>query len=161
VVKIGQEFTPQFQAQFQAPAKQQKKVPLNRNYSPNFGDNSSRKERKNYKRRFRRIVVLVAALFIFSGVLYGTYSFVRGRGISIGSVFGWRSEGVATSNMNLRPEPNARKDAIGFVPKDSRLRIVNSADNWYEVDVVEYGHPKQNADDADHGWVNKQYVDLR
>lgn len=122
------------------------------------------KQKPVVKRPLYRLVLLVTLLIAFSAVLYGTQALLRSRGFSLGNLSGLvlgYSEGVASSDINLRPESNTRRDPIGLVPKDSRLRIVNSTDNWYEVDVIEYGRPKQNSDDADHGWVNKQYVDLR
>ncbi len=120
--------------------------------------------KSSFRKHLRRLTVLLGLLAVFSLVLYGTQSYLSGRGFSLGSltrVFTGRQEGVASSDINLRPEANARKEAIGLVPRDSRVRIVNSTDNWYEIDVIEYGRPKQDPNDADHGWVNKQYVDLR
>jgi serine/threonine protein kinase len=148
-----------------APVKAARNGSLNRKYKPPSFDNASRPKRKRFLRTpFRRLAALLALLVIFSGVLYGTQAYLRSKGFSfysLGSLITGHSEGVATNNMKLRPEPSVRKEPIGLVPKDSRLRIVNSSENWYEVDVIEYGRPKQNADDADHGWVTKQYVDLR
>ncbi len=69
--------------------------------------------------------------------------------------------GIATSDVNLRTEANADSQKIGLVPKSSRVRIVNSKDNWYEVDVLEYGRPKENAADGDHGWVHRRYIDIQ
>lgn len=144
-----------------------KKAPngsLNKNYRPENGINveiSPQASQRNSRRATRRAVALIVALLLFSGVLYGTYNVVRGSGATLYGIMGWYQTGTANSDINLRPESNARKDAIGLVPKDSRLRIVNSTENWYEVDIIEYGRPKQDPGFADHGWVNKQYVDLR
>jgi len=169
VVKIGQEPPVQTAAQGAAPpAKLAQNGSLNRNYRPAYADNSgspARPKRKSFfQRQLRRIAALLFLLGIFAFVLYGTQAYLRSRGFSLGNFSGWvtgHSEGIALSDINLRPDASARKDAIGLVPKDSRVRIVNSSDNWYEIDVIEYGRPKQNPGDADHGWVNKQYVDLR
>jgi hypothetical protein len=137
----------------------------NNRYRPISDEEIARaKQKRFFSKPLRRVIALFVLLFAFSVILYGTQSFLSGRGLSLGNLtrlFTGRSEGVASSDINLRPESNAKKEAIGLVPKDSRLRIVNSTDNWYEIDVIEYGRPKQNPDDADHGWVNKQYVDLR
>jgi hypothetical protein len=72
-----------------------------------------------------------------------------------------KPEGVALSDVNLRPSAGVEGNPVGMVPKNSRVRIVNSKDNWYEVDVVEFGRPKENPADAEHGWVNKRYIDVR
>ncbi len=164
VVRIGQEA-------FVPPVNIPPNGALNRGYPPAHAAYDARdkspakpKRRSFWQKQLQRIAVLVFLLGVFSVVLYGTQAYLRGRGFSLGNLSGWvtgYSQGVASSDINLRPEPNAKKDAIGLVPKDSRLRIVNSTDNWYEVDVIEYGRPKQDPGDADHGWVNKQYVDLR
>jgi hypothetical protein len=57
-------------------------------------------------------------------------------------------------DVYLRPEPNTNKKAIGLVSKDSRLRIKSVDDNWYEVDIIEHGRPKENENWAEHGWIS-------
>jgi hypothetical protein len=47
-----------------------------------------------------------------------------------------------------------------MIPKDSRVRIKNTKESWYEIEVIEYGRPKENADYADRGWVRARYVDI-
>jgi serine/threonine protein kinase len=162
VVKIGQEPSAAVAA---APVKIPQNGSLNRNHRPGYVDSSAKPKRKSLaERTVRRAAVLLILLGLFSAVLYGTQAYLRSKGFSFGNFSAWtsgHSEGVASSDINLRPDASARKDAIGLVPKDSRVRIVNSTDNWYEVDVIEYGRPKQDPGYADHGWVNKQYVDLR
>jgi hypothetical protein len=109
----------------------------------------------------RKAAAVLMLLVGFSVLLYGTQSYLSGRGISLLDWARGVKQGTAIANINLRSDPSPRKDPVGYVPKDSRVRIVNISDNWYEIDVVEYGGPKRNQDDSDHGWVNKQYVDLR
>jgi hypothetical protein len=41
------------------------------------------------------------------------------------------------------------------------VRIVNTRENWYEVEVTEYGRPKENDDFADSGWVYAKYIDVQ
>ncbi|HEV7646507.1 MAG TPA: serine/threonine-protein kinase [Pyrinomonadaceae bacterium] len=166
VVQIGQApFNPVNAA---PPQKIPQNGSMNRNYRPAYIDDPARsgepKQKSSFQKQLRRAAVLVFLLGMFAVILYGTQAYLRGRGFSSGNLSGWisgHSEGVASSDINLRPEASARRDPIGLVPKDSRVRIVNTVDNWYEVDVIEYGRPKQDAAQADHGWVNKQYVDLR
>jgi hypothetical protein len=98
---------------------------------------------------------------IFGGALYGTHSYLRGVGIlpEFRNPFASQT-GVATSDVNLRASGDANDRKIGLVPKNSRVRIVNSKDNWYEVDIVEFGRPKETPTDAERGWVNKRFIDL-
>ncbi len=48
-----------------------------------------------------------------------------------------------------------------MVPKDSRVKILNTSENWYEIEVTDYGRPKENPDYADRGWVFSKYVDVQ
>jgi hypothetical protein len=47
------------------------------------------------------------------------------------------------------------------VSKGSRVKILDTSDNWYEVEVIEYGRPKENSNYADRGWVYAKYVDVQ
>ncbi len=110
----------------------------------------------------RRAGVLLLFLAVFAGALFVTQSYLRTGKIlpELKNPFA-STVGIATSDVNLRTEANADSQKIGLVPKSSRVRIVNSKDNWYEVDVLEYGRPKENAADPDHGWVNRRYIDIQ
>jgi len=110
----------------------------------------------------RRAGVLLLFLAVFAGALFVTQSYLRTGKIipELRNPF-VSPVGVANLDVNLRREANADSQKIGLVPKASRVRIVNSKDNWYEVDILEYGRPKENASDADHGWVNRRYIDIQ
>ncbi len=116
---------------------------------------------KRRKSLLKRFAVVLLVLSLFTGILYGTHSYLRGRGIipEIKNPFA-KPTGVATNDVNLRNigDPNGQK--IGLVPKNSKVKIVNSNDNWYEIDVTEFGRPKENPADAEHGWVFKRYIDV-
>jgi len=116
---------------------------------------------KSKKRLSRRLAFFVLVICIFTGILYGTYSFSRGRGIlpEIKNPFS-KPTGVATSDVNLRTSGDPESPKIGLIPKNSRVRIVNSKDNWYEVDIIEFSRPKETPTDAEHGWVSKRYIDV-
>ena len=116
------------------------------------------KRKKNFRRRF---AITLIVLFVFSGILYGTHSYLRGKGIlpEIKNPFS-QPTGIATSDVNLRSTGDANGQKIGLVPKNSRVRIVNSKDNWYEIDITEFGRPKEAPTDAEHGWVNKKFIDV-
>jgi serine/threonine protein kinase len=110
----------------------------------------------------RRLTALLIFVGVFAGILYSTHNYLRGRGIlpEIRNPFATQT-GTATGDVYLRSEPNNDKQWIGVVTKGSRLKIVNSRDNWYEVDVIEYGSPKKNPGYADHGWVSGKYIDTK
>ena len=109
----------------------------------------------------RRTAAFLIILGIFTGVLYGTYNFMRGRTIlpEIRNPFA-KQTGTASSDVNLRVSGDPDSQKIGLVPKNSRVRIVNTKDNWYEVDIIEFSRPKENQTDAEHGWVFKRYIDV-
>ncbi len=116
------------------------------------------KRKKSFLQRFATFVIFIG---IFAGILYGTHNYLRGRGIIPEIKNPFKSpQGTATSDVNLRPTAGATGDPIGLVPRNSRVRIVNSKDNWYEIDVIEFSRPKENSTDAEHGWVNKRYIDI-
>ncbi len=121
--------------------------------TPEIIHRSSPRGSKNFLRRVAAFVILIG---IFAGILYSTHNYLRGRGIlpEIRNPFSNQQEAVALIDVYLRPEPNTNKKAIGLVSKDSRLRIKSVDDNWYEVDIIEHGRPKENENWAEHGWIS-------
>ncbi|MCY7375054.1 MAG: serine/threonine protein kinase, partial [Pyrinomonadaceae bacterium] len=110
----------------------------------------------------RRLMALLIFIGAFAGILYSTHNYLRGRGIlpEIRNPFS-KQIGTATGDVYLRSEPNNDKQFIGVVTKGSRLKIVSSRNNWYEVEVIEYGSPKTNPKFADRGWVSGKYIDTK
>jgi hypothetical protein len=109
----------------------------------------------------RRLATFVLLLIIFAGGLYGTSAFLRSRGILTGISNPFASKtGRANTDINLRPEPNANNDPIGLVTKDSRVRIIKTQNNWYQVDVLEQGRERDTPLATNRGWLNGKYVDL-
>lgn len=114
---------------------------------------------KPKKKRSNRVVYIAAVLLVFVGVLYITHAALKTTGLL--SNFSWFDKtGVVTSDVNLRQAGDANSTRLGLVPRNSRVRIVNSKDNWYEIDVIEYSRPKESPDDPTHGWISSKYVDL-
>jgi hypothetical protein len=114
------------------------------------------------KRSFaRRLATFAILLAIFAGGLYGTSAFLRSRGIlpPISNPFTTKT-GRANTDINLRPEPNANNDPIGLVTKDSRVRIIKTQNNWYQVEIVEQGRQRDVPLPTNRGWLNGRYVDL-
>ena len=68
------------------------------------------------------------------------------------------SEGVTTTDLNLRPDPSTDKDPVGIAENGSRVRVLTVNNNWYEVQVLQHGRPKVDPYTADRGWVNKKYL---
>ena len=113
------------------------------------------------RRRFRRLAAFALFLVLFTGVLYGTASYMRGLGILPEIRNPFRTQiGVANTDIYLRPLPNTDNDPIGLVTKNSKVRIVNSQNNWYQVDVIEQGRSRPVNANVTRGWLNGKYVDL-
>ena len=91
----------------------------------------------------------------------GTASYMRGRAIlpEIKNPFKIQTA-VANENVNLRSGPTADSDKIGLVTKNSKVKIVNSQNNWYQVDVIEQGQAKNNVPAATRGWLNGKFLDI-
>jgi serine/threonine protein kinase len=108
------------------------------------------------KSLIRRLTSFVVFIGLFAGILYATHFYLRGSGLlpEITNPFVTR-EAVALMDINLRAEPNTKNERVGLVSKDSRLKIItNNDDNWYEVQIIEHGRPKENEDWADRGWIS-------
>ncbi len=114
---------------------------------------------KTFLRRFTIFLIFIGC---FAGILYGTHNYFQGRGIfpEIRNPFVTRT-GIANGDVNLRSTPNINNVPIGVVTKDSRLKIIGSSDNWYEIDIIEQGDPNNAPNSATHGWVSGKYVDMQ
>jgi serine/threonine protein kinase len=114
------------------------------------------------KRSFlRRAATFLIFLGVFAGVLYGTYAFVRSRGLIPEIRNPFRAQtGVANTDVRLRPDPSTNDDAIGLVTKNSRVKIVSSQDNWCQIDIIEQGRQSNTATAATRGWINKKFIDM-
>jgi serine/threonine protein kinase len=115
------------------------------------------------KRSFRRLAAFALILIIFAGALYGTAVFLRGSGLALDftGIFGTGQVGVANTDVNLRPGPSADNEPIGLVTKNSKVRIVKTQNNWYQVDVIEQGRDRPGQEPTPRGWLNGRYVDLQ
>lgn len=127
-------------------------------------DNDSKPQAFPKRRRaLRRVAVFAVTVVLFTGALYGTASYMRGRGVLPSFTNPFKTQtAVANTDIYLRPSPNTDNDPIGLVTKNSKVRIVNSKDNWYQVDVVEQGRARPAAANANatRGWLNGKYLDL-
>ncbi len=112
-------------------------------------------------RTLKRATVFLIILIGFTGILYGTASYMRGKSIlpNINNPFSTKTA-TANTDIYLRPSPNTDNDPIGLVTKNSKVKIVNSQNNWYQVDVVEQGRIRPVAANLTRGWLNGKYLDL-
>ncbi len=113
-------------------------------------------------RLVRRLTALMIFVCAFAGILYSTHNYLRGRGIlpTFSNPFAAKT-GTANGDIYLRSTPNTNNPPVGLISKNSRLKIVGSQDNWFEIDVIEYGRPKEKPEYADHGWVSGKYIDMQ
>ena len=115
---------------------------------------------KRKRKRFRRFATFLVFIGLFTGILYGTASYMRGRGIlpEIRNPFKTQI-GVANTDIYLRSAPNKDSDQIGLVTKNSKVRIVNSQNNWYQVDVIEQGRDRPTQG-VTRGWLNGKFLEI-
>ncbi|MCA1591035.1 MAG: SH3 domain-containing protein, partial [Acidobacteria bacterium] len=67
--------------------------------------------------------------------------------------------GRANTDLNLRQGPSPNNEAVGLVTKNSRVRIVKTQNNWYQVDILEQGRPLAEPNESNRGWLNGKYID--
>ena len=117
---------------------------------------------RTWKGPLRRLAIFLAFALVFTGALYGTAIYFRNNGI-LESVRNRISPKIAVANTDvyLRPSPNTNNDPVGLATKNSRVRIVATQDNWYQVDIVEQGRERVGGPNSTHGWLNGKYVDLQ
>jgi serine/threonine protein kinase len=112
-------------------------------------------------RRIRRVAIFMLLIALLGGGLYAT-------GVYLSTARFWpaswtpfhQQTATANTDINLRAEPTANSDAIGLVTKNSKVRIVNYQNNWYQVDVIEQGRERNGGPNASRGWLNGRYIDL-
>jgi serine/threonine protein kinase len=109
---------------------------------------------------------LVAAILIlgFVGMLLATHKYVTSHwnpfvGLPVLSdVFVIGREGVTTTDVNLRSDASVANAPIGLAEAGSRVKILSTGDNWYEVQVLQHGRAKADPFTSDKGWINKKFV---
>lgn len=109
---------------------------------------------------------LVAAFLIlaFAGMLLATHRYVTSqwnpfaRVSQLSEVFVIGREGVTTTDVRLRPDASTANPPIGLAENGSRVKILATADDWYEVQVIEHGRAKTDPFTSDRGWINKRFV---
>ncbi len=147
------------------PAPAPPPAPAAEDYSDEFYD--ERRGRRSSS-RLRNLLVALALLLAFSGMLYATYRYVnniRGRGAggaqqqqagtaAEASTSPVGREFVTTTDVNLRGGPDSSQPKVGLAEKGSRVRVLQASGKWFQVRVVERGRPKEDPDSADEGWAH-------
>ncbi|MBP7377875.1 MAG: protein kinase [Pyrinomonadaceae bacterium] len=116
---------------------------------------------KRKSRKLRAFAIFLVLIASFGGILYGTANYMRGRVTlpEIRNPFKVQTA-VANTDVFLRQGPNADTDKIGLVTKRSKVKIVNSQNNWYQVDVIEQGQARNTPLTATRGWLNGKFLDI-
>jgi len=101
---------------------------------------------------------------LFAFMLLATHKYVTShwnpfvRVPQMTEVFVIGREGVTTTDVNLRPDASSNRAPIGVAEAGSRVKILATDDNWYEVQVLAHGRPKSDPFTSDSGWINKRFV---
>jgi serine/threonine protein kinase len=115
------------------------------------------KKKWGFLSKFAAFIVFVG---VFGGILFGTHTYLKNSGLLPNIITPRQQTATANTDIYLRPAPNTSNDPIGLVTKNSKVRIVNSQNNWYQVDVVEQGRARANQAVLGRGWLNGKYLDL-
>ncbi len=113
------------------------------------------------KRAYIVAAVLIAA---FSIMLLATHKYVTShwnpfiKVPAVGDLFVIGREGVTTTDVNLRSDASLANAPVGVAENGSRVKILSTTDNWYEVQVLQHGRPKASPFTSDRGWINKKFV---
>ncbi len=114
--------------------------------------------------RARPYLVAAVLILAFSVMLLATHKYVTSHwnpfvGLPLLSdLFVIGREGVTTTDVNLRSDASLANAPIGLAEAGSRIKILATGDNWYEVQVLQHGRAKTNPFTSDRGWINKKFV---
>ncbi|MEP6569223.1 MAG: serine/threonine protein kinase [Acidobacteriota bacterium] len=115
-------------------------------------------------RKARPYLVAAVLVLAFAGMLLATHKYVTSHwnpfvGLTLLSdVFVIGREGVTTTDVNLRSDASVANAPIGLAEAGSRIKILATGDNWYEIQVLQHGRAKTDPFTSDRGWINKKFV---
>jgi serine/threonine protein kinase len=113
------------------------------------------------RRRLRRVAAFMILIALFGGALYATGVYIRGTSLWTTTWNPLHSQtATANTDVNLRDGPNADSDIVGIATRNSKVRIVNSQNNWYQVDVIQQGRDRTGGPNATRGWLNGKFIDI-
>ena len=122
------------------------------------------KRRPVDSRGSRPYIVAAILILAFVGMLLATHKYVTSqwnpftRAAQVSDVFVIGREGVTTTDVNLRPTASSANPPVGLAETGSRVKILATEENWFEVQVLEHGRPKTDPFTSDRGWINKRFV---
>lgn len=116
-----------------------------------------------FKRLALRLAVVLLLLGIFTAILGATYNYLQTSGyLPAGLPSLTTKKGVATTDANLRSSPEMGNNIVGYVTKDSELRISGEEGNWYKVEVIRQGQPdNKNITKETRGYIIKRIVEIQ
>ena len=117
--------------------------------------------------RTRRWLVAALLVGLFAGMLLATYSYVRGLRRTEAQTANRANRGaqqqqqqspvgrefVATTDVNLRSDPDSGSPKIGLIDAGARVRVIDVQGSWYRVSVRQRTRPKEHETDLDEGWA--------
>ena len=128
------------------------------------GERFGPRRRQVGPRRTRPYLVAAILILAFSGMLLATHKYVTSHWnpfVSLpllADVFVIGREGVTTTDVKLRADASVANPALGLAEAGSRVKVLSTAENWYEVQVLEHGRAKTDPFTSDRGWINKKFV---
>ena len=115
---------------------------------------------------FKRFLVGLCLLIAFTGMLLATHYFIRGRALwtrgtqetPVEPLIG--REGVTTTDVNLRPEPNTSRRSVGLAEQGSTVKVLAVSDEWVQIQVIRHSRPKKDSYSLDQGWILSKYIEF-
>lgn len=117
---------------------------------------------KSKRRWMRKLLAAAFVIILSAGALYYTATII-GNYLTFDRIVSMvlQKKGTATTDIYLRPAPNANNEPIGLVTKNSKVVILTTENNWHQVDIIEQGRiPQPGTPTATRGWVNGKYLQI-
>lgn len=123
--------------------------------APFLDEYSKPKPKRSFLTRTTTFLIIIAA---FAGVLYATHYYLTKSGAlsSISIPFTPQQEAVTVTDINLRAEPNLKAERIGVVKINSRVKILDSQNNWYKIVIIEQGGQTDSGNAPKEGWISSK-----
>ncbi|HKP45372.1 MAG TPA: protein kinase [Pyrinomonadaceae bacterium] len=132
--------------------------------APAFARDRAAPRRPVPNTRKRNYIVAGVLVLAFAVMLLATHKYVTSHWNPfvnlpmMGEVFVIGREGVTTTDVNLRSGASSANATVGLAENGSRVKVLSSSNNWYEVQVLQHGRPKTDPFTSDRGWINKRFV---
>ncbi|HEY0003591.1 MAG TPA: serine/threonine protein kinase [Pyrinomonadaceae bacterium] len=119
--------------------------------------------------RGKRWLVALLLIITFAGMLFATHFYIRTRwgAAATSNVQATNNnraqsdigrEGtIVQTDVNLRSGPGRNNSSFGVAYKGSRVKVLSTNSDWYEVQVLQQGRD-DGPDAAERGWMNKRFL---